>query len=199
VAALALMAAGYRRQDIAAAEAAVESARAAVAAIDRQIEELKVVSPVAGTVESIELEPGDLVAANAPALSVLDASRLWVRAYVPENRLSLRVGQRVPVRVDAFPGRRFMGRITFIARDAEFTPGNVQTPEERSKQVFRIKVTIEQGLNVLRPGMAADVLLDEARPANEPGLGSEAKPGGEAGPESEAEPENEPGLAGAAA
>ena len=63
--------------------------------------------------------------------------------------------------VDSFPGRKFAARVSFISREAEFTPRNIQTPEERSKQVFRIKVTLEEGLDVLRVGMAADVLLDE--------------------------------------
>jgi hypothetical protein len=64
--------------------------------------------------------------------------------------------------VDSFPGERFSGRLTFIAQEAEFTPRNVQTPEERSKQVFRIKVELDQGRERLRAGMAADVLLSEA-------------------------------------
>ena len=75
----------------------------------------------------------------------MDLSQLWVRAYVPENRMSLKVGDPVSVTVDSFPGEKFAARITFVSRQAEFTPGNVQTPEERSKQVFRIKVTLEAG------------------------------------------------------
>jgi multidrug resistance efflux pump len=114
-------------------------------------------------VEAIDLHPGDLVAPNAPAVALLDVSHLWVRAYVPESRLGeVRLGQKVPVRVDSFPGRRFSGRLTFIAQEAEFTPRNVQTPEERSKQVFRIKVELDAGRDRLRAGMAADVLLSEA-------------------------------------
>lgn len=167
-AALALMQAGYRREEVEAARAAVRSAEAVLAAIDRQIAELSIIAPVDGVVEAIELEPGDLVPGNAPALSIVDTRALWVRAYVPENRLNLQLHQRVPVVVDAWPDQRFMGRITFISRQAEFTPGNVQPPEERSKQVFRIKVTLEEGLDVLRPGMAADVLLDEVQPATQP-------------------------------
>ena len=107
----------------------------------------------------IDLQPGDLVAPNAPVLSLLDTGHLWVRAYVPENRLDIQVGQKVPITVDSFPGKTFSGHISFISRQAEFTPNNVQTPEERSKQVFRIKVEIDEGRDVLRPGMTADVVL----------------------------------------
>ena len=63
--------------------------------------------------------------------------------------------------MDSFPHRKFSGHVSFIARQAEFTPDNVQTPEERSKQVFRIKVSLDEGLDVLRPGMTADVGLEE--------------------------------------
>jgi RND family efflux transporter MFP subunit len=126
-----------------------------------QIGELKIAAPVDGVVEAVDLRPGDIIAPNAPVLSVFDTSQLWVRAYVPENHLDIKVGQKVPVMLDSFPGRKFQAHISFIARQGEFTPDNIQTPDERSKQVFRIKVTLDEGLDVLRPGMAADVLLEE--------------------------------------
>jgi len=155
-----LTTAGFREEEIAAARAAVDAAEAALAAIDEQIDELKVIAPIDGVVEAVDLEPGDLVAANAPVISLMDTSHLWVRAYVPENELDLTIDQELSISVDSYPGERFTGRISFIARQAEFTPGNVQTPEERSKQVFRIKVRLVEGLDRLRPGMAADVWLE---------------------------------------
>ena len=160
-AALDLVERGYREEEVEKARAAVAAAEATLAGVDRSLDELAIRAPVAGIVEAITLQPGDLVGANAPALSLLDPSRLWVRAYVPESRLTVAVGQEVGLRVDPFPGETFRGRVSFIAREAEFTPGNVQTPEERSKQVFRIKVDLLDGLDRLRPGMSADVLLDD--------------------------------------
>lgn len=150
---------GSRVEEIAEAEAGVESAEAAVQVIQRQLDELQIKSPVDGAIEAIDLRPGDLVGANAPVISIMDTTRLWVRAYVPENRLAIKVGDPVHVTVDSLPGEKFDAKITFISRQAEFTPGNVQTPEERSKQVFRIKVELETGRDRLRPGMAADVWL----------------------------------------
>lgn len=152
---------GYRKEEIAAAKAAHESAAAAVAAIEDRLDELAIKSPVAGNVEALELEPGDLVAAGAPVMSVLDNSHYWVRTYVPQRWMSLKLGQQVVVTADSVPGRTFPAEITFISRQAEFTPSNVQTPEERAKQVFRIKATLKEGLDVLRPGTSADVWLDE--------------------------------------
>lgn len=161
--ALALMEAGYRVEEKARAAARAQAARSRVEAIQTQLAELTVSSPCDCTVEAVELRPGDLVAPNAPTIALLDASRLWVRAYVPEEHLAdAAVGRRVGVRVDGFAGQEFAGRITFVAREAEFTPRNVQTPEERSKQVFRIKVTLEEGLDRLRVGMMADVMLGKA-------------------------------------
>ncbi|MCC7420955.1 MAG: efflux RND transporter periplasmic adaptor subunit [Planctomycetaceae bacterium] len=151
---------GFRQEDIMAAKAAMESARAALEAIDRKMQELTVVSPVDGIVEAVELQPGDLVAPNAPALSMVDMTTLRVRAYVPENHLGVQLGQELDVRVDSYPKRTFKGKVTFIARQAEFTPGNVQTPEERSKQVFRVRIELDNHEKLLRPGMAADVWLD---------------------------------------
>jgi len=153
---------GYRAEDVAQAAAQVAGAQAKVAAIEVQMSELTVVSPCDCTIEAIDLRPGDLVAPNVPTLALLDLSAMWVRAYVPESRLrQVQLGQRVPVLVTSFPDERFAGRVTFIAREAEFTPRNIQTPEERSKQVFRVKVTIEEGLDRLRAGMAADVRFEE--------------------------------------
>jgi multidrug resistance efflux pump len=156
-AALALAEKGYRTEEIAQAEAELGAAEAAVKVIRRQVEELVIKSPCDCVVDSLDLQPGDVVAPNAPVVALLDPRKLWVRAYVPENRLDLQLGRKMYVRVDSYPGRDFAGHVVFIARQAEFTPANVQTPEERSKQVFRIKVTLDEGFDVLRPGMSADV------------------------------------------
>jgi multidrug resistance efflux pump len=152
--------AGYRDEEKAAAKAAADAARAALASIEKRIDELTIVCPIEkGLVESLDLMPGDLAGPGAPVMSILDRQRMWVRAFVPENRLDLKVGQKLTLTVDSYPGDRFQGTLIFVAREAEFTPSNVQTVEERSKQVYRIKVQLDEGLDRLRPGMAADVWL----------------------------------------
>jgi multidrug resistance efflux pump len=157
-----LLTAGYRAEEIAKAEASAQAGAAVLRGIERQIEELSIVAPLDATVEAVELQPGDLVGPNAPVISLSDRSNLWVRAYLPENRLDIQLGQKLKITVDSFPDERFMGHVSFLARRGAFVPGNVQTPEERSKQVFRIKVTLDEGLDRLLPGMAADVWLDGA-------------------------------------
>ncbi len=152
--------AGYRPEDVAAAQAQRDAAAAAVAVIRQQKEELAIRAPAAGVIEAIDVRPGDLVTAGAPVLSLLDTSELWLRAYVPSTDLDLTLGQMLPVSLDSFPDESFRGEVTFVAQEAEFTPSNAQTPEERAKRVYRIKVTLREGLDRIRPGMMGDVGLE---------------------------------------
>lgn len=158
-----LVASGSRQEDIAKAAAQLAAAESRAQAIRIQMEELEVEAPCDCVVEAIDLRPGDLVSANAPTVALLDLARMWVRTYVPQGMLHrVRLGQRFPVQVDSFRDRQFIGEVVFIASEGEFTPRNIQTPEERSKQVFRMKLRLGEGREVLHVGMAADVLLDEA-------------------------------------
>lgn len=159
--ALQLMQRGYRSEEVAQAKAARDAAQATLDALQRQLDELTIKSPTHGTIEALDLQPGDIVPPNAPVVSILDRSDLWVRAYIPQNRVGAKVGQAVRVSVDSFPDVSFDGEITFVSRQSEFTPSNVQTPEERSKQVFRVKIRVKSDQDLLRPGMMADVWLDQ--------------------------------------
>jgi multidrug resistance efflux pump len=151
---------GYRKEDQARAHAAVEAARAALAAIEKQVDELTIRAPADGSIEAVDLRPGDLVGANTTAVSMIEKGRLWIRSYVPESHLNITVGSAVVITSDSFPGKKFKAHVTFVARQAEFTPGNIQTPEERSKQVFRVKILLDEGHDVLRPGMIGDVTFE---------------------------------------
>jgi len=83
-----------------------------------------------------------------------------VRAYLPEAKLGfVKTGAKVTVRVDSFPNRDFAGIVRRVSRQAEFTPRNVQTWEERVLQVFQTEVVIDDPDHVLRPGMNADVTI----------------------------------------
>jgi multidrug resistance efflux pump len=153
---------GYRQEEIDAAKAAMLAAQQEVGIICEEMKELQIRSSVDGLVESLELQPGDLVTPNAPVLSMMDTRRLWVRAYIPQRHLDLQRGDRLRVKIDAYPDRQFQGRVSFVNRQAEFTPSNVQTYEERAKQMFRIKVVLDDvdPQIDIRPGMTADVYLD---------------------------------------
>ena len=150
---------GFRSEEIAAARASRDAAQFALDAMKTQLAELSVKSPVDGVVEALDLQAGDLVPPSAPIMSLLDDRRVWVRTYVPQERRNIRVGQKLAVAIDGLPDGEREGTVSFIARQAEFTPSNIQTPEERSKLVFRIKVTLDNADHSLWPGMTADVSL----------------------------------------
>ncbi len=112
-------------------------------------------------IESIDLRPGDLVGANQPVARMLEPSQIWVRVYVPEPELGrVRVGQKAQLTVDTFPKKEFSGRVVEIRTQAEYTPRNVQTLDQRMDQVFGVKVAIDP-VPELKPGMAASVRLVE--------------------------------------
>ncbi|MCA9214099.1 MAG: HlyD family efflux transporter periplasmic adaptor subunit, partial [Planctomycetales bacterium] len=114
-----LMQHGYRIEEIEQAKAARDAANATLAAIRRQKEELSIKSPIDGTIEALDLQPGDMVAPGAPVLSMLDRKRLWVRTYIPQNRAAMKVGDRVRLTIDSYPDEHFKGTVTFVARQAE--------------------------------------------------------------------------------
>jgi HlyD family secretion protein len=146
-----LLLAGTRPEQLAAA-------RAQLAALDAQLREMQISAPDNSVLEVLHVRPGDVLAPNQAAATLLLTNHLWLRVFVPEPWLGkLQLGQQVAVRVDAFPGQDFSGVIEQIARVAEFTPRNVQTTDERVKQVFGVKLRLNGGDAQLRAGMAADV------------------------------------------
>ena len=136
----------------------IAQARAQLADIDAQLGEMKITAPSDSVLEVLSVKVGDVLAPNREVATLLLPQHTWVRVYVPEPWLGhLQLAQAVKVRVDSDPGRDFSGTIEQIARDAEFTPRNVQTVGERMKQVFGIKIRLDNNEGKLRAGMAADV------------------------------------------
>jgi len=143
-----LLLAGTRPEEIA-------QARAQLAELDTQLAEMKITAPSDSTLEVLSVKVGDVLAPNQQIATLL-LPHIWVRVYVPEPWLGrIKLGQTVKVRVDSDPGKDFSGTVEQIAREAEFTPRNVQTVDERVKQVFGIKVRLDNP--ALRAGMSADV------------------------------------------
>jgi HlyD family secretion protein len=148
---------GTRKEDIDAARAAVEQQQRRLATLMKQRAETDVAAPNAGTVQSMVLRPGDLVAPNQTVAEILEPSELWVRVYIPETQMHLvRVGQPVNIRIDS--GEIFPGHIATVASKGEYTPRNVQTRAQRVEEVFAVKVIVDPNPK-LKAGMAADVDL----------------------------------------
>ncbi len=152
---------GNRSEDIAAARATLQTEERQLAYLERQRAESVVAAPAAGVIESMDLRPGDLVGPNQSVARILEPSQIWVRVYVPEPELGrVRVGQKALLTVDTFPNKEFSGHVVEIRTQAEYTPRNVQTLDQRMDQVFGVKVAIDQTPQ-LKPGMAATVRLLE--------------------------------------
>jgi len=152
---------GNRPEDIAVARSLLEAEEKQLGYLERQRAESLVKAPADGVIESIDLRPGDLVAANAPVARMLEPSQLWVRVFVPEPQLGrVRIGQKAALKVDTYPAREFPGKVVEIRTQAEYTPRNVQTLDQRMDQVFGVKISVDP-VPELKPGMAATVRLLE--------------------------------------
>lgn len=151
-----LLAEGTRPERIAQSRAQVEE-------INAQLREMKIAAPTNSVLETLSVKVGDVLAPNREVATLLLTQHLWVRVYVPESWLGhIRLGEEVKVRVDSFPNQEFGGVVEQISRSAEFTPRNVQTVEERIKQMFGVKVRLKNDQDQLRAGMSADVTFPDA-------------------------------------
>jgi HlyD family secretion protein len=111
-------------------------------------------------------EPGEMVQPGTTIVTVGDLGHPWVNVYVGERDLGkIWLGMKADVSVDSFPDQPFPGKVTFISDRAEFTPKNIQTPDERVKLVYRVKVEVQTHDQALKPGMPADAVLslDQAK------------------------------------
>ncbi len=114
-------------------------------------------SPVNGTVITKNRETGETVNPGTSVVTVADLSNIYMKAFVNEAYLGkIRIGQEIDVTTDSFPGKIYKGKIYYIANEAEFTPKNLTTKEDRVKLVYRIKVKLDNPDYELKPGMIAD-------------------------------------------
>jgi HlyD family secretion protein len=159
---LALLEAGPRPEKISAQRAALAQAEASVRAIDAVIANLTVTAPFDGVITVRHREPGETVPAGSPVLTLMNPEDRWVKIYVREDRVAaVRIGAPAEIRCDTYPDKRYKGEVRFIASEAEFTPKNVQTQEERVRLVYAVEVQItDDPEGDLKPGMPADVRLD---------------------------------------
>lgn len=149
---------GFRAEEVAGSRAAAAAARAQVAVLRQQLTDAVVRSPLAGIVTRKLVEPGELVAAGTALCIVTNLEDAWLTAYVPGPELGrIRLGQEAFVGTD--DGQTRTGTLIFISPEAEFTPRNVQTKDERVKLVHRIKIGLPNADGLFKPGMPADATL----------------------------------------
>ena len=150
---------GPRQERIEARRARLRGARASLQSVEARLDNMVVTAPYAGLVTVRHREPGESTPPGAAVFTLMDPTDRWVRIYVREDRIgAVSPGQEATITSDTYRDRSYGGRVTFIASEAEFTPKNVQTQEERVKLVYAVKVRITGDPDrVLKPGMPADV------------------------------------------
>jgi len=151
---------GARQSEINAVKAAVEQAAAAVEAIEKRINDAVIKSPIDGYSTLMNFEKGEIVNAGAVLTRIVDLKNVWTKIFINEIDLGkVHLNQAVTIKVDAFDEREFKGRISYISPEAEFTPKNIQTKEERVKLVYAVKVSISNDDLLLKQGMQCDVFI----------------------------------------
>ena len=132
---------------------------AQIAVLEKSERDANVISPISGIVTQKLVDAGEIIARGTPLVVITDLDHAWANLFVPEPMVPrVAIGQAATVLTDA-GGPGLEGKVTFISPRAEFTPRNVQTAEERSKLVYRIKVTVDNRAGVLKLGMPVDAEL----------------------------------------
>ncbi len=152
-----------REEELATRRAAIAQSRASLAVIDSQLADTVEMSPVDGVVLVKSADIGEVLASGTSVVTVGDIDHPWLRGYVNETDLGrVRLGCKVKVTTDSYPGKVYAGRVTFIAAEAEFTPKQIQTAEERVKLVYRVKIEMDNPRHELKSNMPADaeIVLD---------------------------------------
>jgi HlyD family secretion protein len=149
-----------KRQQLATLEANIARDEAALAVAEAQLGYAVLRSPQAGVVLRKHVEPGEIIAAGTPAVTLADLTNIWLKIYIRETDLGrVKLGQAAEIRTDTYPGKVYAGKVTWVSSEAEFTPKNIHTPEERVKLVFAVKIRVDNPAQELKPGMPADARL----------------------------------------
>jgi len=168
---------GSRKEDIAIAQANLKEASANLGMSHVTLDYTVLRSPIPGVITVRQAELGEVVVPGTPVVTLADLDHIWLRAYIAETDLGrIRWGQGAVITTDTYPGKKYHGRISFIASEAEFTPKSVQTYKERVMLVYRIKIDIDNPNHELKPGMPADAhitLATNTAPAQTPSDGSQ--------------------------
>jgi len=161
---LALIRAGARKEDIAAARALLAAREASLKQARQRFADASLYAPADGIIRNRILEPGDMAFPQSPVLTLAFLDPVWVRAYLPEPMLGrVRPGITAWITTDSYPEKRYQGWVGYISPTAEFTPKTVQTPELRTRLVYSVRIIACNPDSELRLGMpvSVDIVLDQ--------------------------------------
>jgi HlyD family secretion protein len=146
-----------REEDLAGRRAEMQRARAQLGVTQSQLEDTSAYSPIDGVVLVKSAEIGEVLAAGTTVVTIGDLDHPWLRGYIKETDLGrVKLGQKVKLSSDSYRGKVYWGRVSFIASEAEFTPKQIQTSEERVKLVYRIKIDVDNSSHELKSNMPVD-------------------------------------------
>jgi HlyD family secretion protein len=146
-----------KKQELVARKALITQARGQAGISTAQLSDTEIYAPIDGVVLVKSAEAGEVLAAGTTIVTIGDLDHPWLRAYVGETDLGrVKLGQKVKLSTDSYPGKTYQGTVTFISSQAEFTPKQIQTKEERAKLVYRIKVDVDNSAHELKNNMPVD-------------------------------------------
>ncbi|HLK48942.1 MAG TPA: efflux RND transporter periplasmic adaptor subunit [Bryobacteraceae bacterium] len=146
-----------RELEIMRQRAEIARSKASIALIDSQLADTVAASPVDGVVLVKSADVGEVLAAGTTVVTIGDIDHPWLRGYINETDLGrVKIGSKARVTTDSYPGKIYDGHVSFIASEAEFTPKQIQTQQERVKLVYRIKIEVENPKHELKSNMPAD-------------------------------------------
>ncbi len=150
-----------KEKDVAALEQQRDQADAALVEVESILSDLTILAPTSGTITTRMVDVGEVVSAGTPLLEVVDLDRLYLQVYVPEILIGkLHLGLPARVYTDAFPEHPFGAKVRYIASKAEFTPKEVQTPDERVKLIYAVRLYLDENPDHrLTPGLPADAII----------------------------------------
>jgi HlyD family secretion protein len=146
-----------REEQLVSGKDEIDRSRAQVGISESQLNDTEVSTPIDGVVLVKSAEPGEVLGAGTTVVTIGDLEHPWMRAYINETDLGrVKLGQVVHLSTDSFPGKTYTGTVSYIASEAEFTPKQIQTKEERVKLVYRIKITVDNSSHELKNNMPMD-------------------------------------------
>ena len=149
-----------KQEDVVSKRADIDRERAQVALIDSQLGDTVAASPIDGVVLVKSANVGEILAPGTTVMTIGDIDHPWLRGYINERDLGrVKLGTKAKISTDSYPGKVYWGRVSFIASEAEFTPKQIQTSEERLKLVYRIKIDVDNPQHELKSNMPADAEL----------------------------------------
>lgn len=149
-----------RPEELMQAKARLDQAVAAEEIIAKSFRDCFILSPVSGYISKSFFEEGELVQPGAALFKITNLDNIELIVYPEQTHIGkIQINDRADIMIDSFPDKTFKGKIVYISPEAEFTPKNIQTKEERSKLVFAVKIAVENNQNQLKSGLPADARI----------------------------------------